>query len=132
MRAYVVKSFPDQSTASAVQRKSHPIIRNEATFALGIILIKLSEGRPLESFQVAQDLDINGNRTFMTNYLIATRFLKPVYEREGTRYGDALRRCVYCEFDEKDPDLVNESFQTKVFEGVVSPLESNWDDFSRV
>lgn len=128
-RAYVSKGFITPNTEAPP--RNHPIIRNEAIFALGIILIELSEGQLLPAFETPQDLDMNGQRTFMTEYLIATRLLKRVYEREGTRYGDAVRRCIHCELDEINPDFANDSFRRKYFDGVVSPLESVWDDFSR-
>lgn len=134
-QAYVSKGFDTDIGAIGSNTlqlsRNHPIIRNEAIFVLGVILIELSEGRLLSAFETPQDLDMNGQRTFMTEYLIATRLLKRVYEREGTRYGDAVRRCIHCEFDEMNPDFANDSFRKKYFDGVVSPLESVWDDFSR-
>ena len=45
------------------------------------------------------------------------------------RYGDAVRRCINCEFDQRHNDLSLSSMKEAVHQGVLSPLLENLHAF---
>lgn len=63
----------------------------------------------------------------MTELAIAKRMMlmdsAEAENRYGNRYGDAVRRCICCEFDQRDTSLNNERFREAVYRGVIAPLE---------
>lgn len=44
-------------------------------------------------------------------------------------YGDAVRCCIHCEFDQRKASLDVEAFRKSFYQGVVQPLEDDWTDF---
>lgn len=52
--------------------------------------------------------------------------------RGGGRYGDAVRRCVNCEFDQKKPSFEVESFREAFYKGAIQPLEEDLADFCNI
>lgn len=128
---YITRSFlstppspPDDTTP-----KPLPIIRNEMLFSLGILLIELCLGHSLSSLRIASDLSPDAA---LTDYMTARRLIGEVYDEGGGRYGDAVRRCVHCEFDQRRASLDVEGFREGFFRGVVLPLEEDWGDFCRM
>ncbi|EPE36148.1 hypothetical protein GLAREA_05486 [Glarea lozoyensis ATCC 20868] len=107
--------------------KHFSVIQNETIFSLGVSLIELCFGSSLEALREEEDVSLNPQ---LTAYMTARRLLSQVYEESGNRYGDAVRRCVNCEFDHRKPSLEVETFRDKFFSGVVVPLEEDWTDFS--
>ena len=110
--------------------KSLPVVRNETIFALGVILIELCLGSALEEMRSPEDLSEDGTPNALTDYLTARRMINEVYDEGGGRYGDAVRRCVHCEFDQRIASLDVEVFRKCFYQGVVQPLEDDWMDFS--
>ncbi|KAH6681496.1 hypothetical protein B0J14DRAFT_530012 [Halenospora varia] len=124
-------SHPTQPTTAdpATTPKSLPIVRNETLFALGIILIELCLGTPLSHLQLPEDITPNQQ---LTDFMTARRLITDVYDEGGGRYGDAVRRCVHCEFDQRLASLDVEAFRGCFYQGVVVPLEEDWGDFCRL
>jgi hypothetical protein len=125
---YVSRSFlstppppPEKTTP-----KTLPIVRNETIFALGVLLIELCLGHSLESLRLEEDLSPDAK---LTDYMTARRLVSEVYDEGGGRYGDAVRRCIHCEFDQRKASLDVEGFRECFFRGVVVPLEQDWGDF---
>ena len=52
-----------------------------------------------------------------------------IYAEAGLAYGDAVRRCILCEFDQRRTDLEDVAFCRKVYDGVVSVLEQEAQHF---
>lgn len=132
---YVSRSFlppgsPPQNPTAPIQ--SLPIVRNETIFALGVILIELCLGSGLESLRSAEDLCNDGTANSLTDYLTARRLVNEVYDEGGGRYGDAVRRCIHCEFDQRKVSLDVEAFRQSFYQGVVQPLEDDWMDFCSI
>ncbi|KAL9122471.1 MAG: hypothetical protein Q9187_000981 [Circinaria calcarea] len=130
-QAYVSGTF---STSTAEQTTQEKIIchfvRNETLFALGIVLIELCLGQALESMRSPEDpLDANQKPNVLTDLSTSERLLDTVYMEAGKRYGDAVRRCIYCEFDQRRTTLDNDEFRQAVYDGVVAPLEDDMKDF---
>jgi hypothetical protein len=118
---YVSRTFlasshpPPQDLATPV--KSLPIVRNETIFALGVILIELCLGSALENMRSPEDLSDDGTSNSLTNYLTARRLVNEVYDEGGGRYGDAVRRCIHCEFDQRKASLDVEAFRQCFYQG---------------
>lgn len=106
------------------------IIRNETIFALGVTLIELCLCQTLEDMRDEEDLADDGLPNSLTDYMTARRLVNEVYDEGGRRYGDAVRRCINCEFDQRNASLDVEAFRLSFYQGVVQPLEDDWVDFS--
>jgi hypothetical protein len=77
-----------------------------------------------------EDLGDDGLPNSLTDYMTARRLVNEVYDEGGGRYGDAVRRCINCEFDQRNESLDVEAFRQSFYQGVVHPLEDDWVDFS--
>lgn len=125
---HISRSFQASAppTDAADPPKSLPIVRNQTIFALGVILIELCLGTSLASLRTDEDVSPDEQ---LTDYMTARRLISEVYDEGGGRYGDAVRRCVHCEFDQRKASLDVEAFRTSFFQGVVVPLEEDCMDF---
>jgi hypothetical protein len=130
---FVFSSLSLQKRKSTpAQRATSRVIRNHTLFALGVLLIEIWYGKPLEELQSASDLNHQGTPGIA--WCTATRIAEEELEfQAGRRYADAVRRCIRCEFGEhRTPDLQSESFQQAVFEGVVVPIEKTLEQFQGI
>ena len=128
-QVYVSRSFPPTKGDSSNQAFMLPL-RNVTLFALGIVLIELCLGQTLESMRGFEDqLDSSGNANVLTDWSTANRMTEAVYSEAGTRYGDAVRRCLHCDFDQRNTSLDNDAFRQAVYDGVVAPLQEDVNDF---
>lgn len=132
-RVYVSKDFPEPFDFQlAKQDEDHPGVRNVTLFALGIVLIELCLGQTLESMRNQYDpLESNGRVNIVTQWATANRMMLKVAGEAGNRYGDAVRRCLYCEFDQSDTNLHNDRFREAVYQGVVVPLKEIFKEFNQ-
>lgn len=106
-----------------------PSIRNKAVFDLGILLIELCFRQPLYMLRTPEDLNADSSLNAFTDLTTAERLLDRVYSKAGARYGDAVRRCIRCQFDQRDETFENEEFLEAVYQLVVVPLEDDLRDF---
>lgn len=104
-------------------------VRNETLFALGVVLIELCLEKPFEQLSAPEDLNPGGTKHAASDFLTATRLLDSVYDRAGGKYGDAVRRCILCEFDHRKPSLDDDSFCKSVYDNVVMVLEEDVRQF---
>ena len=130
-QAYVSGTFSSSTAEQITQQKMiFHFVRNETLFALGIVLIELCLGQALESMRSPEDpLDANQKPNVLTDLSTSERLLESVYSEAGKRYGDAVRRCIYCEFDQRRTTLDDDDFRQAVYDGVVAPLEDDIKDF---
>ena len=133
-RAYVSGMFVATATEKLAQQKEmHHLVRNESLFALAIVLIELCLGQTLESMRSPDDpLDATQNPNVLTDWCTVNRMLEAVYNEAGKRYGDAVRRCVHCEFDPRRTTLDDDEFSQAVYDGVIAPLEDVVKDFDGI
>ncbi|KAF2470024.1 uncharacterized protein BDR25DRAFT_304010 [Lindgomyces ingoldianus] len=130
---YVCRRFtPQITTGTPSTPGSAPscrVIRNQTLFTLGILLIELWYGKPIEALSMPSDLDCRG--TPGVEWCTADRIVENEIEFEaGKCYSEAVRRCIRCDFDRKDMSLENESFQQAVYDGVVALLETTLQQFT--
>ena len=106
------------------------IIRNQPLYALGVALIELWYNKPLQELWKEQDgLFDTGVRQddLMTEWRTANRLVDDLYNEAGGMYGDAVRRCIRCDFDRRASSLDDIEFQRDVYHGVVSQLKKNYE-----
>ncbi|MCJ1415193.1 hypothetical protein MMC32_001524 [Xylographa parallela] len=128
-QVYVSVSFPAGTNEGSRLMNKFPG-RNVTLFALSIVLIEICLGQSLESLRSPEDpLDSEGRADGLTNWSTAKRMENAVYREAGSRYGDTVRRCLYCEFDRRDTNLENDTFRQAVYDGVVTPLEDDVKEF---
>ena len=104
-------------------------VRNQTIFSLGIVLIELWYGQTLETLRVPADLRANNKPNQLTDFATARRLTEEIYDEAGEWYGDAVRRCIYCEFDLRNTSLDTEGMKEAVYSGVVDPLQENLTSF---
>lgn len=59
------------------------------------------------------------------DYIAARLIVDDVYIDAGDQYGDAVRRCINCEFDQQSHSLDTDGMKEAVFQGVILKLEGN-------
>jgi hypothetical protein len=126
---YVHNSLPTTSDPSStstqtqqIQHRRYRVIRNQTLYNLGILLIELWYGKPIEQLQTPHDLDCAGTPGVV--WCIAARLVESELKFEaGKQYSDVARRCIHCDFDRSTIDLDDERFQQTVFDRVVLPLQ---------
>lgn len=113
------------------QRSSHTaptsmrsIIRNQTLYALGVCLIELWYGKPMSGLHMPGD---GPSDDPMTEWRMADRLVEELYDEAGDWYGDAVRRCIRCNFDRRGSSLDDVGFQKDVYQGVVTQLKENVD-----
>jgi hypothetical protein len=125
-QTYISGSF-SPSSAIAQLPSRHRLIKNGPIFALGVALLEISHGARLNTFVTAEDLDASGGRTALTDYLTANRLVENIHKRELPNFADATRRCVHCSFDGTKYDLSDDDFRERFYQGVVVPLQNDYD-----
>ncbi|KAF2267559.1 hypothetical protein CC78DRAFT_576929 [Lojkania enalia] len=127
-RKFTTLQNVDTSQSGQKRWARYKVIRNQTLFTLGILLIELWYGKPIEELRTPSDLDCEG--TPGVEWCTAERLVETEIEFEaGPKYSDAVRRCIRCDFDRKDMSLDNESFQQAVYDGVVALLEKTLQQF---
>ena len=117
------------ASPSATKSQSGSIIRNYSVFDLGVLLIELCFNQSIEQMQEPDDLDDDGKVNAYTRLATAHRLIPAVYGEAGTRYGDAVRRCIRCDFDQLEETFESDEFRQAVYQRVVVPLEDDLRDF---
>ncbi|TAQ87577.1 hypothetical protein B7494_g4086 [Chlorociboria aeruginascens] len=106
-------------------------IRNKTLFALGVLLIELHFGKSLDKLRVPDDKGIEAVDTAnsMSDWNTADRLVDSLYFEAGFRYGNAVRRCIRCDFDRQGTNLNDDGFREVVYRRVVVLLEEDLKDF---
>lgn len=132
---FVSCRFPTAGNATASKGKEaskdrsdpYGFIRNQALFTLGVLLIELWYGKPLDDLR-----DVVGVQdTTLPSWCTAIRLVDSRLKYEaGALYTQVVRRCVRCDFDRDSTSLNDEGFQQIVYEKVVLVLEKNLAQFN--
>lgn len=126
---YVSRNFSASSSPNPPMQqpvKKLQIIRNSVVFALGVALLEISYGKVLSSFETPNDID-EGGRQDLTNLSIAYRLVEGLPGQELPQYANATRRCIYCDFDSLVCSLKNVDFRERFYQGVIVPLQKDYD-----
>ena len=122
--------IPVPSTGDSTSpREISLLCKNQGIFALGLLLIELWFGKPIDHLRSATDLGLLDQVNGITDHVTTRRLIDVVYKDAGYSYGDAVRRCIHCDFDQRSYDLDTVALKEAVHWGVVSPLEKNLDFF---
>ena len=126
---YITKGFDPEATQpeNPVKHGDPVPVRNRSIFNLGVLLLELCLGKPLDHFKTPEDT------TVFTEFCIAKRLVENLAEETSSGYADAVTACIYCDFgrEVKDHSLDNDVFRQAVYEYVVTPLEEDWKHFNR-
>jgi hypothetical protein len=122
------KALPP-NCAAAKKSPAASIIRNKSVFDLGVLLIELCFNKSLEQMQAPEDLDDDGKVNSYTSLATANRLISEVYAEAGVRYGDAVRRCIRCDFDQREETFESDVFRQALYQRVVVPLGDDLRDF---
>jgi hypothetical protein len=134
-KPFVSYSFPLPAHQVTLEDTARPNLkgpgyRNQSVFALGILLIELWFGSSLEKLRIKSDMGVDEIPNPITDLVTARRLLEDVYSEAGDWYGDAVRRCIFCEFDQRHTSLDNATFKDAVDRGVIQPLVNHLSSFS--
>lgn len=103
----------------------HKIIRNEAVFALGILLIELGLNQSFEECKRARNID-TADSSIVDNYDVADSLIEDVFDEVGEPYGNAVQRCVRFAFPGRDTtkNFSHAAFRQYFHNLVVAPIEA--------
>ena len=96
-------------------------------FALGVVLLELSWGKPLSDLKTTEDLDDQGKEDSMTELSIASRLVDLIRTRELPNYAQAVTRCVSCDFGTPSYDFHDKDFRERFYEDVIVPLQKDYE-----
>lgn len=118
---------------TAIPKHLERMIRNQPLFALGVALIELWYGESLSELHEDEDGPQNSpdpQSGFLTKFNTADRLADELADDAGTKYSDAVRRCIRCDFSLRVNKLEDVQFQRAVFHGVVAKLKESYDFMS--
>jgi len=100
------------------------IIRNEAVFALGILLIELGLNKSFEECKRMQNLGTATN--VVDDYGVADDLIEEVFDEVGEPYGNAVQRCIRFAFPGRDTtkNFSHAAFRQYFHNLVVAPIEA--------
>lgn len=124
---YISKVFTKATPTQSIEKPTLGPVRNQTLFALGILLLELSTGKPLDSFKDPQ------NSGPFEEFVTASQVLQAISEEESPNYYGAAEACIYCNFrgSAKDLNLGNDAFRQAFYEDVVVPLEEDLKYYCR-
>jgi hypothetical protein len=103
---------------------------NHGVYILGVSLIEVYFHKRLHEMYTPDDLDADGQVTEETPHLALERLMHEIRQEAGDRYGNAVRRCIKCQFDQWYDDINSPDFRQAFYQKVVVPLEANWKAFT--
>ena len=108
------------------------IIRNDTLFALGILLIELCMGTPIDDLHVPEDLNPDGSTHGLSDYYTAIRLLDSgeISDNYGMKWSDIVRRCILCNFGQSSTSFEDAKFRKAVYDDVIAELEEYHRQFS--
>lgn len=101
------------------------VIRNEAIFALGVLLIELCLNRSFEECKRAANINI-ASTNIIDDYGVAESLIEDVFDEGGEPYGNAVQRCIRFAFPGRDTtkNFSHATFRQHFHHLVVAPIEA--------
>lgn len=126
-RFFVLQSLPHAKVSVEEEHLELTSMRNQTLFYLGVLLIELAFGKPLELLRSERDKSSIGSQ-FFTDYRTAKRLVDNVTSFLGPSYGNAVSRCIDGEFHSGEVGLEDSNLSHDVYTGVVMLLEKSIGD----
>ncbi|TVY79992.1 hypothetical protein Focb16_v009426 [Fusarium oxysporum f. sp. cubense] len=123
-RFFVLQSLPQVKEIVKEENQELTSMRNQTLFYLGVLLIELAFGKPLELLRSERDKSSIGSQ-FFTDYRTAKRLVDQVNSFVGPSYGSAVSRCIDGEFHSSEVGLEDTNLSHDVYTGVVMLLEKS-------
>lgn len=124
-RPYVSRAFPKTDIPpGANPNATSCLIRNQCMFGLGVLLLELAIGKPLEHYQdPEQPLSLE-------DWASITKLVQDLNNEESIGYMTALDACIRGNFGPqvRELSLEDDTFRQAVYQVVIAPLE---EDLSR-
>lgn len=101
--------------------------RNALVFALGVMLLELSYGKPLSAFVLPDELDTDAKEMPETGLLVAQRLVQDTGDRESNDYSWATASCIQCDVGQPRQSSLNEDdFRAGFISHVIEPLKDDY------
>ncbi|KAL9619595.1 MAG: hypothetical protein Q9160_005782 [Pyrenula sp. 1 TL-2023] len=113
---------PSNSPNPTTSLASH-LVRSEATFSLGIMLVELALNRPISELLAAGDRDGDAR---LQNLKTATRLLPKIRGNKGKTYSKALEACLFIPSSVTSTSFDDKEFQDYFLRSIVSPLMADF------
>ncbi|CAD0096912.1 unnamed protein product [Aureobasidium vineae] len=122
MQGCVLSSQMATGVGASLQNK---IIRNEAIFALGVLLIELGLNRSFEECKRTKNIDTTATNV-VDDYDVADTLIEDVFDEVGDPYGNAVQRCIRFAFPGRDTtkNFSHATFRQYFHNLVVAPIEA--------
>lgn len=125
--AYVSRSFSQNQVPEVVTSVGRQLTRNTLLFALGVMLLELSYGKPLTDHARPDELDANGEEIPATELLVAQRLLRDIEDRETPNYSLATASCINCDVGQPlQSSLNHDEFRAGFIDCVVERLRDDY------
>jgi hypothetical protein len=110
-------------------------IENLTMFMLGLTLIQICFGQSMGALRSTEGDDSMADlkEQYAAEYFVAKKLLSTgkILEESGWEYENAVRFCIMGDHTSRTNDLDDESFRLSVWENVVSPLATIFEEFQR-
>jgi hypothetical protein len=126
---FISRSFSRNhlSSPESIISIGRQISRNTLVFALGVMLLELSYGKPLIACALPNELGVNGEELSTTELMVAQRLVKDIGDRESKNYCWATASCIHCDVGEpRQSSLDEEGFRAGFIASVIEPLEDDY------
>ncbi|KAL3465441.1 hypothetical protein BJX64DRAFT_285383 [Aspergillus heterothallicus] len=121
-----------RNSPSSDDRALHSkLIRNQTLFALGIFLIEVGFNKSFEELRKQAFLGKEAT-SILEDYQLAIDLADELHLDAGPEYGDAIKRCLRCEFPGRDvtKNFGYAQFRQEFFNGVVAPVQATFDCYT--
>ncbi|KAG9787054.1 hypothetical protein KCU95_g8070, partial [Aureobasidium melanogenum] len=104
---------------------SKRLVRNEATFSLGVLLIELCLDQSFEDCKRAANIGTTATN-IVDDYDFAQSLIENVFRQGGNSYGDAVQRCIEFAFPGRPAtrNFSDAAFREQFHHLVVAPIEA--------
>lgn len=116
---------PQSANNLDVHPHQNTVIRNEAIFALGVLLIELCLNRSFEECKRAANVGTTSTN-IVDDYGVAESLIEDVFDEGGEPYGNAVQRCIRFAFPGRDTtkNFSHATFRQHFHHLVVAPIEA--------
>jgi hypothetical protein len=112
--------------ASVGANPRNKLVRNEAIFALGVLLIELGLNRSFEKCKRTNGIGSTIATNIVDDYDVANDLIEEVFDEVGEPYGNAVQRCIRFAFPGRDTTKTfsHATFRQCFHNLVVAPIEA--------